>query len=281
MGKIIWLASYPKSGSTWMRAFIANLVANGEEPLLPDAIRAYTGFEASAPGFSQLAGKSSLALSARELASMRPRVHTAIAQATDGLCVTMTHNFCGSFEGFPLVNWDVTAGVIYVVRNPLDVVVSMTHHFGLTPDAAIDLLRDERVASANDELFVTNFIGAWSSHVKSWTGFAKRFPEQAVVLRYEDLLAKPVASFMRVAQLLGWGDEPARVDRAIAHASFATLARLEREHGFVEAKSPARRFFFKGRAGRWRQVLSGPQVKRVVHDHHATMARFGYLPVND
>jgi hypothetical protein len=189
-----------------------------------------------------------------------------------------THNFAGAFEGHPLINWQVTAGAIYVVRNPLDVVVSMTHHFGLTQDEAIARLGDDRVASINDELYVSHFIGSWSTHVQTWADAAERAPSKVIVLRYENLLDKPAKYFAKAARMIGMGQDKARINRAVKHTSFQTLSTLEKKHGFVEAVDEKTRFFHKGRANQWRQALANEQVQRVVADHREQMRRFKYLP---
>lgn len=278
MGNIVWLASYPKSGNTWLRAFLANLIANRADPLRPDEIRDYTDSEARADRFSELAGRPNTALTAGDIAMLRPDVQALIAQRAQGTRLLMTHNFAGSFDGLPTINWRVTAGAIYVVRNPLDVVVSMTHHFGLTLDAAIERLGDDRVASANDHLFVSHIIGSWSTHVRSWADAAERVPGNMVVLRYEDLLEKPVKYFANAAKLIGMGSDKARIERAVKHTSFQTLSSLEQKHGFVEAVDEKTRFFFKGRANQWREALSRGQVQCIVDAHREQMARFKYLP---
>ncbi|HET7930956.1 MAG TPA: sulfotransferase domain-containing protein, partial [Rhodanobacteraceae bacterium] len=68
MGNIVWLASYPKSGNTWLRAFLANLVANRSQPLRPDELRDYADGEARAERYSNLAGRPSTQLTAVEIA---------------------------------------------------------------------------------------------------------------------------------------------------------------------------------------------------------------------
>ncbi len=278
MGNIVWLASYPKSGNTWLRAFLANLIANRVEPLRPDEIRDYTDYETRPERFSELAGRPSTELDVAEIAALRFDVHALIAQRAQGTRLLMTHNFCGSFEGHPLFNWEVTAGAIYVVRNPLDVAVSMTHHFGLTLEEAIDRLGDERVASVNDEVAVSHLIGSWSSHVKGWADMAERAQGKVIVLRYEDLLDKPAKHFARAAKLIGLGHDKARIERAVRHTSFQTLSALEKKHGFVEAVDEKTRFFHKGRANQWREALSREQVERIVRDHREQMQRFRYVP---
>ena len=69
-----------------------------------------------------------------------------------------------------------------------------------------------------------------------------------------------------------------RVERAIRHSGFATLAGMERKDGFVEASGKGGRFFRQGRANQWRNQLSRDQVARIVADHREQMARFKYVP---
>lgn len=278
MGNIVWLASYPKSGNTWLRAFLANLVANRASPLKPNELHDFTDEEARAGRFSALAGRPNTELSIDALAALRVDVHALIAGEAQGTRLVKTHNLCGSFDGHPLFNWQVTAGAICVVRNPLDVAVSMTHHFGLSVDEAIARLADDRVASANDELFASHIIGAWSTHVAGWADMAERAPGKVIVLRYEDLLDKPAKHFAKAAKLIGLGHDKARIDRAVKHAGFQTLAKLEKENGFVEAMEEQARFFHKGRANQWREVLSHAQAQRIIDDHREQMQRFKYLP---
>lgn len=278
MGNIVWLASYPKSGNTWLRAFLANLVADRATPLSPDELRDYGDAEALAGRYVELAGRPNLELSPEELAALRMDVHALIAQRARGTRLVKTHNFCGDFDGHALINWQVTAGAIYVVRNPLDVAVSMTHHFGLTLDEAIARLGDDRVASINDELFVSHFIGSWSTHAGSWADAAERAPGKVIVLRYEDLLDKPAKHFAKAAKLIGLGHDKTRIERAVKHTSFQTLSALERKHGFVESVDEKTQFFFKGRANQWRDALSRAQVQRIVEDHREQMRRFKYIP---
>ena len=275
MGNIVWLASYPKSGNTWLRAFLANYVANGAEPVPLNDLQRYADDEARPDLFAALAGKPSVELDIGEIAALRPRVHAEIAARAKGTRFVKTHNLAGSFDGHALHNMEVTAGAIYVVRNPLDVAVSMTHHFGIDLDTAIDRLADDAVATQNDALFVSQILGSWSRHVQSWADLAS---ERVLVLRYEDLLEKPAKAFARVARLVSAGQDRARVDRAIRHADFRSLSALEKKHGFVEASDKAARFLRKGRMNEWREALTREQAARVIAAHRVQMQRFGYVP---
>jgi hypothetical protein len=275
MGNIVWLASYPKSGNTWIRAFLANLLANSHAPVPLDELPNYCEDEARPELFSALAGRPSTELDLSAIAALRPQVHAMIAARAQGTRLVKTHNCAGGFDGHPLHNMSVTAGAVYVVRNPLDVAISMSHHFSMEIDEAIERLGNEEVATANTELFVTQMLGSWSLHVKSWADLAS---EHVVVLRYEDLVSKPGKSFMRAARVIGLGRDRARVERAIRHASFQSLASMEKKSGFVEAVGGGTRFFRVGRMNQWREVLSREQVQRVVEKHREQMVRFHYLP---
>lgn len=275
MGNIVWLASYPKSGNTWIRAFLANLIANRSEPVPLNDLPRYCEDEARPELFTRVAGKPSTELGLDEIITLRPQVHALIAASAQGTRFVKTHNYAGTLRGHPLHNPVVAAGAIYVVRNPLDVVVSMTHHFGLTLDEAIERLGNEQVATANDELFVTQVISSWSVHVKGWADLAS---ERVLVLRYEDLMEKPGKHFGKVARMVGFGQDRARIERAVKHSAFQSLASMEKKSGFVEASDKATRFFRQGRANQWRQALSREQAMRVIDTHREQMVRFGYVP---
>jgi hypothetical protein len=181
----------------------------------------------------------------------------------------------GVHDGVPLLTPQVSAGAIYIVRNPLDVAISMANHFAIDLDAAIDYLGDARAATENSALFVTEFLGSWSQHVKSW---ADMQGARVLVLRYEDLLEKPLKWFGKVANLIGIGNDRSRIERAIAHADFRALAAQEKRDGFVEVPIKGARFFRAGRSNQWREGLSREQVERIIAAHREQMQRFGYVP---
>ena len=276
MGNILWLASYPKSGNTWVRAFLANLVANRPTPMPLSELPKYGRLEADPELYSRVSGRSSTQLDFDQLCALRPRVHAAIAAAAPRTVFVKTHSMAGVHDGVPLLSPDVTSGAIHVVRNPLDVAISMSHHFDITLDAAIDFLGDERAATENSPLFVTEFLGSWSAHVKSWADIES---PRILVLRYEDLLERPAKTFGKIARLCGVpASDRDRVERAIRHSSFASLAAMERRDGFVEVPIKGRNFFRAGRANQWREALSRDQVLRIVARHRDQMTRFRYVP---
>ena len=277
MGNIVWLASYPKSGNTWVRAFIYNLI---EDPVRPGRIADFpTYFEReSKPCWYEpyTGGRPLSDLSFDEIFELRLQVHQDIANSRPrGTIFTKTHNMFGQINGVLLHNARVMAGAVYIVRNPLDVVLSAADHFGLSIDEAIEFMANDLTGSPTTEENVTSYLGSWSSHVESWTGQ----PHPAiVVIRYEDMLDKPLKTFGVVAKLLGLGADRRRLKKAIQFSSFKELKKQEMSEGFVEISPSSKQFFRKGRKNQWVDALNDEQIERMVNRHREQMERFKYVP---
>lgn len=274
MGAIIWLASYPKSGNTWMRAFLHNLLLDAREPVDINSLHHFTLGEGNARFYNQFDPRPLSALSEAEVMALRPKVHELLTRAFPDSVFVKTHHFLGEIEGMPLITMDHTAGAIYVVRNPLDVALSYAGHFGVTADRAIEELANDGTGSKPSDRNARQYYGSWSLNVSSWTH--KPAPTLHVV-RYEDMQDRAFETFAGVARFLGLDPPRERIERAIANSSFDALKAQEDERGFME-RTEHTRFFREGRVGAWRTALSEPQVARIVSDHREQMARFGYLP---
>jgi hypothetical protein len=277
MARIVWLASYPKSGNTWLRALLSNFIADAGRPLRLGDLWRYAADE-SKPNWYQpySGGRTPGELSALETAVLRPRVHQDIAtSAVNAAILVKTHNFFGGLEGYRLQNLELTAGAIYVMRNPLAVVPSVADHFGVSLDEAIDFLSNDMTGTPGDEANVASVLCSWSTHVRSW---CQSGLPRLQVIRYEDLLANGPGTLAKVTRFLGLGHDPARLKRAIRSSSVEELRRQEESEGFVERSPNSQRFFSHGLKGRRREPLSPGQVARIVECHRPVMAQFGYLP---
>jgi len=278
---IVWIASYPKSGNTWIRAFLHNLVRlaageDGEQDI--NEMARFSTWDLDKKRYAALLGfEPDNDAHRKEIAATRHAVHRQIADAIDGLLFIKTHNGLVMDRGHSTINFDVTAGAVYVVRNPLDVAISYAHHSGMTLDAAIARMAATDAETAGTDSAVYEVHGSWSQHVWSWT----RNPHRALhVVRYEDLLADPRSAFGGMARHLLLDSTRRRLDKAIALSSFARLQAQERAKGFRERPASAdQNFFREGRAGQWKEVLTPAQIDRVVRDHGEQMQRFGYLPL--
>lgn len=273
-GRIFWLASYPKSGNTWLRVFLANYLADGERPIDINTLPRFAESDAAAWLFERALRRPFSDLSAEEIHGARPLVHALIAQTSGDIALAKTHSALVQIGGVPSITPQLTAGAIYVVRNPLDVVPSWAVHFGCSIDDAIDALGSPRTELVKTASLAGQFVGNWSSHVHDWTTARSLSP---IVLRYEDMLSTPIETFSRVLRHLRQKVDARRVERAVDRSSFSKLVTQEKQRGFAERPSHASIFFRSGSAGMWRQTLTSEQVERVAGEHRVVMAEHGYL----
>ncbi len=277
MGRLVWIASYPKSGSTWLRAFLHNYIRQPEAPYDINKLTDLSTGESGAGWYRAQDPRPASRYTVAEVQRMRPAVHRALMELHPDLVFVKTHNASLVVSGVPLVTPEVTAGAIYLVRDPRDVAVSYSHHLGLGLDETIGRMADVSAATGGRDDKVFEQVSSWSVHVHHWTRTASA---RRLVLRYEDLAAAPEAGFGAVIRWLGEEPPAARLARAVAFSGFEELRGQERAAGFVEQPAASRGAFFRaGRAGGWRDVLSPAQRRRIELDHEVVMQRFGYLPL--
>ena len=259
-----------------MRAVLTNYLRDGEGPASINAligspiagIRRY---------FDELVGIPSSDMTRAELLRQRPRFHELLAAELPRPTFVKAHEACLRTAGGLLFPRAATAGAIYLVRNPLDVAVSLAHHQQWPLARAVAELnrrdadmtaRRGRIGAALPQPLLT-----WSGHAASW--LEAGLPLH--VARYEDLLAHSRAAFAAIVRFAGLDYHAARLARAVDHARFDRLRAQEQARGFRERQPTAPSFFRAGRAGSWRDVLSPPLVRAIVDAHAPVMERFGYL----
>ncbi len=275
MGQLIWIAAYPKSGTTWLRAFLNNYIRDLPAPYDVNSPKDLSTGESGAGLYRIYDPRPASRYSIADVQRMRPLVHRQLAAENKGLFFVKTHNALLTVEGVSLVTPEVTSGAIYLVRDPRDVAVSYSHHLGRSVDEVIRFMADPEAATGGTDAKVYERLSSWSAHVHFWT----RNPNPRLhVMRYEDMVAAPAESFGAVIRFLGHEPAAARLARAIRFSSFDVLRRQEQERGFserpVESAAP---FFRVGQVGQWRTALSEGQRMRIERDHAALMKKWEYF----
>ncbi|MCX7092225.1 MAG: sulfotransferase domain-containing protein [Methylobacter sp.] len=277
MSGIYWLASYPKSGNTWFRVFLQNLLEDGDRPV--DINKLATGRLASHRGWlDDVLGFDSADLDADEVERLRPEVYRWSSRDGEITYHKIHDAYIFTADDEPLVSREATRGALYILRNPLDVLSSFANHIGSSLDKAIACMEDQQhvLCESRKQLpdQVRQKLLSWSGHVLSWVDEPTL---SCHVLRYEDMLVDPVAAFTGAVRFLGLPDDPVRIEKAIRFSDFEELAGQETEKSFCEQSPRAERFFRHGKSGIWRDRLSPEQIARIIADHGEVMRRFGYL----
>ena len=275
MPGILWLASYPKSGNTWLRAYLANLFRNPARPIPINELPNHAYGDNFLIHYEQLSGKKAAELGPEDIARLRPKVHEWIAYSRSDTVMVKTHSACVVAGGVPLITPAATAGAIYVIRNPLDVVLSFASHYQTDVDAAIDMMCNKLCVAPPVPGQLEQVLLDWSGHVRSWIEAREM---RLHVMRYEDMTRAPYKTFAALSGFLGLPEEKQRIRRAIRFSSFEEMQKQESAAGFVEARPDGKAKFFRaGKAGGWRNDLTGDQVARMVEAHREIMTKFGYL----
>ncbi|WP_113912472.1 sulfotransferase domain-containing protein [Roseovarius dicentrarchi] len=272
---IVWLASYPKSGNTWARIFLANYLANSAEPVPINNVHRFAMGDSILKTYRMVAGNASVDLNdVPTTLRLRDAVLRGIIGNGADVNLVKTHNIRGAAMGTELIPAQYTRSSVYILRNPLDMVLSYARHYGISPADAVEAIGRSDNANATDGTAVAQFLGTWSEHVESWTRDA---PYPGLVLRYEDMLERPEESFGALVQHLGLPLDPERLKRSIHHASFDEVKGQEAKGGFTENPGKSATFFTSGKAGAWKEALTDNLITKVKTDHRKTMKRFGYL----
>ena len=275
MPGILWLASYPKSGNTWVRAFLGNLLLDPEKPLAINKLSDFMLGDGFLVHYEQFTGRKAEELSEAEIWRLRPKIHEWFAHSRSDNVLVKTHNAVLKIDGQPLITPSATAGAVYIVRNPLDVAVSFAHHYQVTYDRAVELLCDRDYVLPPSGGQVTQYLSSWSDHVRSWT----RAPGLPLhLMRYEDMQKQPAESFAALARFANLPEDREKLEKAIEFSNFEELAGQERQGSFKEARPDGKAKFFRaGRSGGWRDALTPAQAEQLVNVHRPVMTDLGYI----
>jgi hypothetical protein len=287
----IWLASYPKSGNTWLRMLIANLSAKDDQPVGINDLSTTSNIASARGPFDDLLLIDSGLLTHDEADCLRPRVYEELARGADSSeedprqappsvrFVKVHDAYTLTPLGEPLLAGARGAdGAIVVVRDPRDVAPSLASHRNTSIDDAIAFMNDRdaefSASTTKQGSQLRQKLPGWSAHVASWLDQAD-IPVHLV--RYEDLQFDTVAMLRRALQFAGQAATDDDISRAVQFANFARLRQQEEEQGFREAPRQAgARFFRRGEAGSWRDELTPDHAARIVAAHGAVMRRLGY-----
>ena len=195
---IIWLASYPKSGNTWVRFFIVSLLLkeNNEVSLKHlEGIKQFPtnyhfrGFNLSNPDLGNLNKICKYWTAAQKIINSDNKIR-----------FFKTHNALCKLDNNIFTNEENTLGTIHIVRDPRNVLSSVNNHFHhKSLEESKEFILDERKGIFNkskieqSKIFtLPQVIGSWKTHYNSWKLIKKNY----LLVKYEDLIEKPESEFM-------------------------------------------------------------------------------------
>lgn len=274
--KIAWMTSFPKSGNTWFRCFISALF-EGEI----DINKIHTdGIFSNRNLFDSVFDVDSRLFSESEVKLKLARLYEYQAQfATQLLWVKVHDAYVLDERKKPIFPKSVTHKVIYLVRNPLDIVASYANHNACSIEHSIKMMCDKNgyLAPQANGINVNNqfpqLMFSWDKHVNSWLD---QKALDVIVVRYEDMKKDGLKTFSRVIKKLGFKISDDLIQAAIDLAAFDKLKKAEAKGGFKEKSVRSDSFFRKGQTGGWVKELTKEQAQIIIDNFGDTMKRLKY-----
>lgn len=291
MSGLCLLTSYPKSGNTWMRLALSSLQNNGASVELGaweipwwdlSGGNLLAGIISDRNWFDEYVGVESSELAEGEIdafrgASVRQIQAEILAECRDAPYFMKVHDAFRTKDGHAMYPPAAISQVIYIVRDPRDVLSSLADHMGITlPEAASSMSQPDFTLARQNSKIKTQLpqrLSSWSSHVTGWLDSGLSL----ILVRYEDMIADMAHELRRVADFAGLSASDDAIRRAVEATRFDRLQAQETETGFREKSVFSERFFRKGRAGGWRTDVPPELVAQIERDHGAVMRRLGYL----
>ena len=285
---IIWLASYPKSGNTWIRSLLASYLFSKDGKFSFKLLKNIKQF--SSKNFTSDIRESSN-YQARISKNWIPS-QKAINQGKK-VHLLKTHNAICSINGNNFTDKFNTMAAIYVVRDPRNLITSLTHHYELNLDEAYSFLTNKKKIifpvniennKENDkdrEDF--NFLSDWSTHYQSWKDI-NFCPIK--IIKYEDCLLDSKKVFVSIldflSQFMKFKFDKKKISNALTSTSFTNLSKMEKNEGFEESATSLKtkkkiKFFNLGKKNNWETLLDKMLIRKIENRFKNEMNELRYL----
>jgi hypothetical protein len=271
--QIVWLASYPKSGNTWLRLLFDAYYLNDLDINEIVCSIGDDGVVRHMPGDG--IAINTAPVDVQQLTHPMAMLRTVLAydavKAKIPLLVK-THQPNMVANGIELLPECLTKATILIVRDPRDVFPSFANHMGSTHDEAVEQMKNKyQILSANEQC-VSNFLSSWDAHTESYLAPSNH---NVLVVKYEVMRADPEGEFARILKHIGEKPDMERVKRAVEMTDIAKLNKLEKEHGFREGSYKAKDPFFN--TGQVGKKIAPHHKSMLERAFRKTMLKLGYL----
>ena len=278
---IVWIASYPKSGNTWIRSIIAGLVYSEDGVFKFNKLHQLGQF----PAKKYFNGLTSQYDNIHELKKYWITAQERI-NLKDDVTFLKTHHLNCKINDYKFTNRENTAGIIYVVRDPRNVVTSLANFLSIKINDSKNLLFNQSQLMGNERLSwgenIRSLIGTWSENYKSWT----MANENLLLIKYENLIKDPIFEIKKIVifikrfKKIEISNE--KINNVLKSTSFNNLKKLEEDNQFGESSINKEtrekvKFFNMGKNNNWKEILDSEVAKEIEKKLFREMSELGYL----
>ena len=285
---IIWLASYPKSGNTWIRSMLSAYLFSPKGQFEFNLLKNISQFSINVKKLEKQVYKNSQEKIYKNWIPSQKEINQ------DGkFHILKTHNALCNINGYNFTNKDNTTGAIYIVRDPRNLILSISHHYSLSMEEAYGFLTNKRkiiFPSQSDkekkninEKEDFNFLGDWATHYQSWKNI-KFAP--ILIIKYEDIIINEHKVFLSILNFLSKFIkitlDTEKIENVLTTTTFNNLSKMEDQDGFDEAiisetTKKKVKFFNLGKKNDWKNLLHPKMEKKITTTFHKDMKDLGYI----
>ena len=279
---IIWLASYPKSGNTWMRSMIASLLFSEDGEFnfnILDKIPQFPKkevFKDLVKDFSDFNEIKKNWINAQNKINVNGKIK-----------LFKTHQGKYTVEGDSFTNKHNTLATIYIVRDPRNLVNSISNHYTKSLDDSCKFLLEPKIIGNGKSIKeekggIYTLLGKWNEHYHSWTTNKNNL----LLIKYEDLIKNPRVELERTINFLKkylmFKTNENKINKILETTSFDNLKKLENEGQFTEnvqnkVDGSKVNFFHLGPKNLWQKNLSKKIISKIEKKFLKEMKELGYL----
>ena len=279
---IIWLASYPKSGNTWLRSIISALLYSADGVFNFELLKKVQQFPNKKIFKDLIEDFSNFSEIKKNWIVAQDRINlnneTKLLKTHHGKYTVEKSNFTDNKN---------TLATIYIVRDPRTLVKSISNHFTLSLNDASKFLFASSVIG-NSKSFeerkdgILTLLGKWNDHYRSWT----RNNNNLLIIKYEDLVANPETELIKLIKFLkkylNLNTSEKKNKMILETTSFSNLQNMEKlglfKESVINKKTDSKvNFFHLGPKNKWQDILDKKIVSEIEKNFYSEMKELGYL----
>ena len=271
MKKIIWLASYPKSGNTYARCFLSHYIHNLSSEFSFNLLNKIPKFETKKNFSHYIKNKrtNEKFIYYKHCTAVQEKLIKNFDQKN---LIYKTHHFYGQLNNYEFTNKNNTLLFLYLVRDPREVLISYARHSNMQIEDMMEFFTSNKIIRNYEMETIVN----WSMHYKSWKSF-KGVPN--LFIKFEDLVKNPSKEFKKIIEFLSKfiniKFNKIKFDETLKLTMFNNLQNLEKKVGFEESQE--NNFFNSGKIDSWKKILNEDQIKKIENNFYNEMKELKYI----
>ncbi len=278
---IVWLASYPKSGNTLLRSILSSYFFSNDGKFNFENLYQITQF----PLLEHFTSIDVDLNEDKAIFKNSINAQNFINNKKGKVKFFKTHSSFSKIDGYNFTDLQNTLGVIYIVRDPRNIVNSLAHHYNFSLDEATNTMIDKKKFMSRTDKNAEVFAGSWNFNYNSWKNLERN--KKYFLIKYEDLIKNKKSIILKVFKFLNslgmkLDIDMIKLNKVIKTTEFEKMKAKEQKETFTEAmideKTGKRKIFFNlGPKNDWRTNLDKKNKEKIEKAFSKEMEELGYL----